>query len=283
VADGTIKWSLNYKKDLGGKMMSGWDYSESPLIDGDLLICTPGGEDTALVALNKHDGKEVWRAKVPGGGGSGYASVISAQVGGVKMYMTWLRNGLVAVSAGDGKFLWKYSKNANGTANIPTPIVKGDLVFCSTGYGSGSALLKLVPDGKGGVDAKEQYFLKGNQLQNHHGGMILLGDYIYGGHGHNEGFPFCLHMATGKLKWGPTRGPGNKSAAVVYADGHLYFRYEDGTMALIEATPDAYHVTSSFHLPQETGTPSWPHPVIANGKLYIRGNNVLLCYDVKAK
>jgi outer membrane protein assembly factor BamB len=282
VTNGEIRWQLNYKKELVGKMMSGWDYSESPLVDGERLICTPGGDDAALVALNKHDGKVIWRAKVPGGGGAGYASVMPAEVGGVKMYITWLRSCLVGVSA-EGKLLWRYERNANTTANIPTVIVKGDLVFCSTGYDSGSALLKLVPDGKGGMEAKEQYFLPGNKLQNHHGGMVLVGEHVYGGHGHNNGMPFCLHLGSGKLAWGPKRGPGDGSAAVVYADGMLYYRYQDGNMALIEATPEGFHVKSSFHLPDYVGTPSWPHPVVANGKLYIRGENVMLCYDVKAK
>lgn len=284
-ADGKILWELNYKTDLGGKMMSGWDYSESPLVDGDTLVCTPGGDMAALVALNKHNGKVLWQSAIPGGGGSGYASIVTAEVGGIKMYITWLGNYIVGVSAKDGKLLWKYGKNANDTANIPTSIVKGDLVFCSTGYGDGgSALLRLVPDGKGGIQATEEYYRKPNQLQNHHGGMVLLGDHLYGGHGHNNGFPFCLHLTSGKLTWGqPKRGPGDGSAAVVYADGHLYFRYENNTMALIEANPENLAIKSVFQLPAYTGTPGRQHPVIANGKLYIRGNNVLLCYDVTAK
>jgi outer membrane protein assembly factor BamB len=285
VERGDVRWQKSYKKDLGGRMMSGWDYSESPLVDGDKLICTPGGDKGALAALNKHTGEVLWRAPVKNAGGSGYASVVVAEVGGTRMYITLLGHsgGIVGVDARDGRLLWRYNKMANGTANIPTPVVHRDLVFTSTGYGAGSALLQLVPDGQGGIEAEELYFRKGRQLQNHHGGVVLVGDYLYGGHGHNDGQPFCLNLKTGTFAWPPRRGPGSGSAAVVYADGHLYFRYENGVMALIEATPQGYHVKSSFPLPRYTGTPSWPHPVVANGCLYLRGSDVLLCYDVKQR
>jgi outer membrane protein assembly factor BamB len=280
VADGKIRWQKNFKADLGGRMMSGWEYSESPLIDGDKLICTPGGDNATLAALDKLNGNAIWLASVPNGGGAGYASVVIAEVAGIRQYITLLGRGIVGINARDGSFLWRYNRIANGTANIPTPIVHNDLVFCSTGYGTGAALLQLVPK-DGGIDAKELYFLKGKTLQNHHGGTIRLGDHIYGGHGHNDGLPFCLNFKTGTLAWGPLRGPGERSACVTYADGHLYYRYENGVMALVEATPTAYRLKSLFNLPSYTGTPSWPHPVIANGRLYIRGNDVLLCYDIR--
>jgi outer membrane protein assembly factor BamB len=282
-ATGAVRWRKSYKADLGGHMMSGWDYSESPLVDGEKLICTPGGDRAALVALNKDTGEVIWQAPVKDAGGSGYASVVATEAGGVRQYVTLLGHsgGIVGVDARDGRLLWRYNKMANGTANISTPVVRGDLVFTSTGYGAGSALLQLVPNQAGGIDVKERYFLKGRALQNHHGGVILVGDYLYGGHGHNDGQPFCLNLKTGEFAWPPRRGPGEGSAAVVYADGHLYFRYENGVMALIEATPQGYRLKSAFELPRSTGTPSWPHPVVANGRLYLRGNNVLLCYDVK--
>src|SRR3954452_19712637 len=134
-------------------------------------------------------------------------------------------------------FLWKYEKTHNTTANIPTVIVRGDNVFSSTGYQAGSALLKLVPESGGRVRADEVYFLNAKTLQNHHGGMVLVGDHLYGGHGHNSGAPVCVEFATGKVAWKEDRGPGTGSAAVTYADGKLYFRYQDGVMALIDATP----------------------------------------------
>lgn len=280
VADGSVVWQKDFKKDFDGRMMSGWDYSESPLVDGDKLVCTPGGKDAVMVGLNKLTGDVIWKCQAPVNSGAGYASIVIAKVGNVRQYITLLgpQLGLVGVDANTGKFLWNYKKIGNGTANIPTPLVQDDFVFTSTGYGTGAALLQLVPK-DGGIDVKEVYFLKGNQLQNHHGGMVMLGDYIYGGHGHNQGLPFCLEWKTGKFAWEPQRGPGDGSAAVLYADGHLYFRYQSGTMALIEATPKGYHLKSSFKVPIAGN--GWPHPVIANGKLYLRGADQLLCYDLK--
>jgi outer membrane protein assembly factor BamB len=288
VKDGAILWQKDFKKDFDGHMMSGWDYSESPTIDGDKLICTPGGKEASMVALNKLTGDLYWKCQAPINpkwrpqeSGAGYASIVTANVGGVKQYITLMgpQLGLIGVDAETGKFLWNYKRVANGTANIPTPIVKGDLVFASTGYGVGSALLKLVPDGNGGITAKEQYFLKGGQLQNHHGGVIMLGDYIYGGHGHNNGMPFCLEWKTGKFAWNPERGAGTGSAAVLYADGMLYFRYESGEIALVQAAPTGYNLKGSFR-PQIAGN-GWPHPVIYHGRLYLRGNDQILCYDIK--
>jgi outer membrane protein assembly factor BamB len=278
------KQAKHLEKDFGGNMMSGWRYSESPTVDGDKLIVTPGGEQAGLVALNKLTGDVIWKAKTPKCGGAGYASIVIAEVGGFRQYITLLgRNeggGLVGVDAKTGKLLWNYAKIANGTANIPTSLVKGDLVFCSTGYGDGgAALLKMIPSGDG-VRVEEQYYYKAGKLQNHHGGMVLLGDYVYGGHGHNQGFPFCLNMNTGEFAWKPVRGPGGGSAAVAYADGHLYFRYQDNIMALIEATPKEYRLKSTFDLPKNLGT-GWQAPVVINGCMFIRGRDQLLCYDVR--
>ena len=150
-------------------------------------------------------------------------------------------------------------------ANIPTPIVHEDYVFTSTGYGAGSALLRLEPTPTG-VKVNEVYFHPGNKMQNHHGGMVLVDGHVYLGHGHNQGLPMCVELLTGKAKWGPVRGPGADSAAVLYADGHLYFRYQNAVMALIEATPEAYRLKASFELPSHLDD-SWPHPVIADGRL----------------
>ncbi len=282
-ADGKIVWRKQLKTDFGGMMMSEWNYSESPTVDGDRLIVTPGGKDAVLVALNKDTGDVIWKCAAPKESGAGYASIVSATVGGEKMYITLLGQelGLVGVNAKTGKFLWSYPRVANGTANIPTPIVKGDQVFASTGYGTGAALLRLIPSEDGAVRAEEVYFLKANKVQNHHGGMVMLGDYIYGGHGDNRGNPFCLEWKTGKLAWGPLEGPGGGSAAVLYADGHLYFRYDNNVMALIEATPTEYKLKGEFNLPKGASTPGWSHPVIHNGRLYLRGVDQVYCYDIK--
>jgi outer membrane protein assembly factor BamB len=280
---GSILWQKDLAKEFGGRMMSGWGYSESPTIDGNKVIVTPGGKKAAMVALEKETGKLIWATELPKESGAGYASIAIAHVGGIKQYITYLAKdpGLIGVDANSGKLLWTYDKVANGTANIPTSLVKDDYVFTSTSYGSGAALLKLVPDGKGGIAAEEQYILTNKQLNNHHGGMVMIGDYIYGGHGQNDGKPFCIEWKTGKLAWGPERGPGSGSAAVVAADGKLYFRYQGGTVALIEASPKELKVVSQFDA--NIAQSNWPHPVIANGKLYLRGEDTIWCYDLRRK
>lgn len=279
---GKLLWSKNYPSDFGGSMMSGWGYSESPLVDGKRLICTPGSSDAMLAALDKKSGKVIWKAALPDGGGAAYSSVVVSEAAGVRQYVQLVGSGVIGVSAKDGTLLWSYNRVANGTANIPTPIVKGDFVFCSSGYNTGAALLKIVKGDNGELEAEEQYFLAAGEMQNHHGGMVLVGDYIYCGHGHNEGFPLCIEMATGKTAWKPGRGPGSGSAAIACADGRLYFRYQDGTMALIEASPNAYKLVSKFKIPSQQGE-SWPHPVISGGRLYLRDQDALLAYDIKKK
>lgn len=283
---GRLVWRKNFGRDFGGQMMSGWGYSESPLVDGERLVCTPGAQDAMIAALDKQSGRVLWTSTVPnnlgprGRDGAGYSSIVISEGGGVRQYVQLTGRGVISVSARDGRFLWSYNRVANGTANIPTPIVSGDYVFCSSGYGTGAALLKLEQSGNG-VEAREVYFLPGRDLQNHHGGMVLVGEHIYCGHGHNNGFPACLDLKSGRFAWGPLRGPGTGSAAVLYADGHLYFRYQDGVMALIEANPRTYVLTGSFKIASQNGE-SWPHPVIVDGRLYLRDQGSLLCYNIHA-
>jgi outer membrane protein assembly factor BamB len=286
-ATGKSIWRHSMPRDFGGRMMSSWMFSESPLVDGDRVIVTPGGRSAAMVALDKKTGKEVWRATVPplgssGSDGAGYSSIMISNGGGVKQYVQLMGRGLVGIRAEDGVFLWGYNKVANPTANISTPIVKDDLVFDSTSYGTGAALLQLSADGPGKVKATERYFLGGNVLQNHHGGFVLIDGVLYGGHGQSNGFPVALEMATGKMLWPQVRGAGSGSAAVTAADGRLYFRYQDGTMALIAADPKQYQLISSFRIPNATGAhPSWSHPVISDGKLYLREQDFLNVYSIK--
>jgi len=279
-------WRKSFSRDFGGKMMSGWGYSESPLVDGDRLIVTPGSQDAMMAALDKRTGNVIWRAAMPanvgsaGKDGAGYSSIVVSSGAGVKQYVTLVGRGVIGVDARSGKLLWGYNRIANGTANVPTPIVTGDYVLCSSGYGDGGAALLRLVGSHEQINPQEVWYKKSNELQNHHGGMILIGDYVYMGHGHNNGLPVCFDLKSGGDAWRPGRGPGTGSAAVVCADGHLYFRYENGEMALIEAAPTGYNLKGSFKIGIKNGN-SWAHPVVADGRLYLRDQHEMLCYDIR--
>ena len=283
LADGEIVWKRAFS-DWKGKMMSGWGFSESPLVDGDKVLCTPGGENALVVCLDKMTGADVWSCKASfdgnsGKDGAGYSSIMVSNALGIKQYVQLTGRGLIGIRAEDGKQLWTYNRVANGVANIPTPIVDGNLVFASTSYKTGAALVELKKNGND-IVAEEKYFLEGNVFNNHHGGMILLDGHVYAGHQQNEGFPTCVNLLTGDIVWGgKLRGPGKGSAAALFVDGHLIFRYQDGTVALIEATPTGYNLKGKFAPDYQKGA-SWAHPVIVNGKLYLREQDKLMCYQV---
>lgn len=284
-ASGKIRWQKDLVKDFGAQMMSGWKFSESPLVDGDKLICTPGGPDAAIVALDKHSGSLVWKTKLAdlgpaGKDGAAYSSPIVAEIAGRRQYLQFLGRGLVGLDAASGKLLWNYNRLASRVANIPHPLVRGDYVFASNGYQMGSALLHIVRHGEA-FQAEEVYFLDAKTFSNHHGGFVMMGDHIYGGSGQNKGDPVCLELASGKVAW-RAPAPARGSAAVLYADGHILFRYDRGQITLVEAAPKAYRVVGSF-LPVVGEGPAWAHPVIFQGKLYLRHNDILACYDLRAQ
>jgi outer membrane protein assembly factor BamB len=275
-ASGAVKWSKNFGKDFKGSS-GGWNYTESPLIDGDKLVCTPGGRQATLVALNKLTGEVVWKA--PLGDTAGYSSIVVSQAAGVRQYVQLTSDGVIGVAAADGKLLWRYEKLARNTANIPTPVVLGEQIFCSAGYGKGGALLSLKASGDGGVTATEVYY--NGALRNRHGGVVIVGDLVFGDTD-DSGQPYCADWKTGKVKWKARSKRGQGSASLTYADGHLYVRYSNGWVALVEASEAAYKEISSFKIPNSSSN-SWAHPVVADGKLYLREKDTVWCYDVKTK
>ena len=285
-ATGKEVWRRSLPRDFGGRVMSGWKWSESPLVDGERVVVTPGAAGAGLVALEKATGKEAWRAAIPelgpaGKDGAGYSSVVVSKATGVKQYVQLVGRGLVGVRASDGQFLWGYNRVANRVANISTPIVRANWAFASTGYQTGSALVELQKSKAAAIEAREIYFLTARTFQNHHGGMVLVGNHVYGGHGQSRGFPTCIEFTTGKVAWGgDIRNAGTGSAAVAYADGHLYFRYQNGVVMLIQATPEGYREKGTFTIP-DVVKPSWSHPVILGGRLYLREQDTLYVYDVR--
>jgi outer membrane protein assembly factor BamB len=272
-ATGKVHWHKNLRADFGGQP-GAWAFAESPLVDGDSVVCTPGNPQAALVALNKKTGDVTWKAEVPGVKSAAYSSAVVAEAGGVKQYVQILANATVGVAAKDGKLLWRYDK-LTGNTNASTPIVHDGHVFISVGGSTptpGCALLKLVPDGT----VQEVY--QNKKLANHHGGIVLVGDSLYGT---VQTGLVCLDFKTGEEKW-QNRSVGKGSVAA--ADGRIYVRSEDsGDVALVEASPAGYKELGRLTQPDRSKKKAWPHPVIADGRLYLRDENVLLCYDVKGK
>jgi outer membrane protein assembly factor BamB len=266
--DGSIVWQRNILQDFGGRNI-GWLVSESPLVDGNHVIVTPGGRGAGMVALDKMTGKTVWAAKELSDQ-AGYASPIVADVQGVRTIMTLTSEAGVGVRASDGKLMWHYPRVANGTANIATPVFHDNKVFYSSDYGTGGALLSLRAEG-GDVRAQEAYFTR--DMQNHHGGIVLVNGYLYG---FNNSILTCLEFATGKVMW-RHRSVGKGSLA--YADGHLYLLSEDNVVGLAEATPAGYREKGRFTIPDQ-GWPSWAHPVVSGGRLYIRNQGILTAHDI---
>jgi outer membrane protein assembly factor BamB len=240
------------------------------------LICTPGGEKATMVALDKMTGDVIWRSARPNDRGAGHASVVISEVGGTRVYVNTTASGALGVRAEDGQLLWTYDIDRT-TAVIPTPIIRDDLVFFTAGYRRGGALLRQIPQANGTVTIETVYPLN-TELSNKHGGVVLVGDHLYGD-SDDQGIPFCAELMTGQIVW-KERGPGRGSAAVAAADGHLYIRWASGAIALVEATPEGYRQRGSFQIPGSGDRPSWSHPVIVGGRLYLREGDTILCYDV---
>ncbi len=283
VKDGTVIWRHNLPSDFGG-IVPMWSYRESPLVDGDKLVCTPGGEDATLIALDKLTGKTIWKSQVPGRPKAAYASAIAIDFDGQREYVQFTQKALVGVAAADGKFLWRYDRCANGNGiSCSTPVYHDGLVFAASAYGAGGGLVKLSKDASGGIKAEEVYFSK--KMQNHHGGMILLDNCLYGANGGNEGGALvCLDFKTGNVLWDERDDPEHRApkGSLALADGRLYYRTEKGAVLLIEPSPKQYLERGRFNQPDRGSQPAWAHPVIAHGKLYVRDQDLLFCYDVKA-
>ena len=267
-------WRKNLSKDFAGEV-GGWGYSESPLVDGEQLICTPGGRQGTLLALNKRTGAKTWQS-YQWTDPAEYASVIATQIGGKRHYIQLTGESVGGVAADSGKMLWRASRKGS-VAIIPTPIVRNDLVFVTSGYGVGCNMFRVTPSGAN-VKAEQVYANK--NMVNHHGGVVLVGEHLYG-YSDGKGW-VCMKLESGEMFWGDK---ALDKGSISYADGHLYLRSEGsrGTMVLIEATPERWREKGRFDQPERSDKEAWPHPVIADGKLYVRDQDKLFCYDVKAK
>ena len=269
--DGTVVWQRNILKDFRGAQIR-WLISESPLVDGPHVVVTPGGPGAGIVKLDKMTGQTVWAAKELSDE-AGYSSIIAADVQGVRTYMTFTATAGVGVRASDGKVMFRYPRAANRTANIATPVFSNNKVFFASGYGTGGGLLDLTAQ-NGEVTAKEVYFTL--DMKNHHGGMVLVDGYLYG---FNDSILNCLEFATGKVMW---RDRSVGKGSVTFVDGHLYLQSETNIVGLAEATPTGYKEKGRFEIPDK-GLPSWAHPVVTDGRLYVRNQDTLLVYNVRPR
>jgi hypothetical protein len=265
-ATGKVVWSLNFAERFGGRVPH-WAYSESPLVDGDRLIVTPGGRGAAVVALNKKTGELIWKSQDDA---AGYSSAVALEVGGTHALAVMTGEAAIGLDAASGKLLWRFPKVANRVAVIATPVVHDGYVFYSSDYGTGCLLVKPALDGK----SEEVYFNK--DMRNHYTTSVLVDDYLYG---FSSSILTAMEFKTGKVAWRDRSvGKGN----CVFAEGHLYCMGEDGAVGLVEPSPTAYKEISRFQISRGPFN-TWTPPVIANGKLYLRDQDLLLCYDLKAK
>lgn len=268
---GKTIWHVNLREDFGGGR-PGWGYCESPLIIENMVILTPGGKNGTLVALDKLTGQLIWRSSGINEGAH-YSSAVLADIGGIPEVVQFARGSVFGVTLDEGKLMWKYSAANNGTANVATPIVENGYVFASSAYGTGGGLAKISPDGDGQM-AEEVYFEK--KMANHHGGIVKVGDYMYG---FGSGGLLCMNYLTGKIAW---QARSVRKGSLVVADGMLYLLGERHEVALAEANPKAYIEHGRFKI-EPHGRPSWAHPVVIDGRFYIRDQESLTAYDVRAR
>jgi outer membrane protein assembly factor BamB len=271
--DGKELWRRTMQ-ELGGKT-PGWGYTESVLVDGNQVVCTPGGSQGAIAALDKATGKTLWQSK-DFTDGAQYASIIPAMINNQKQYVQLTMQSIVGINAKDGNVLWKQAFPGK-TAVIPTPIVKGNRVYVAAGYGVGCMQLEI------GASNDVTVTFENKVMKNHHGGVVLVGDHLYG---HSDGVGWaCQDWKTGEQVWAE-KGKLRKGA-IAYADGQLYcLQEDDGILVLIDASPSGWNEKGRFKLDPQTQIRNpqgriWTHPVISNGRLYLRDQDLIHAYAVK--
>jgi outer membrane protein assembly factor BamB len=266
--NGKVIWTVNVLQKFNGSNIT-WGLSESPLVLDDRVLINAGGSGASIVALRKTDGSVLWRSQDDT---AGYSSAVVHQLGNVREAIFFTGNRALGVAVDDGRLLWSYSQVSNRTANIATPIVRGNRVFLSSDYGTGAALLELTPS-SGGIAAKEVYFTK--EMRNHHASSVLVGEHLYG---FSSAILMAMRFDTGEVAW---RDRSVGKGSVIFADERLYLFSEGGVVGLAEASPTGYKEHGRFRI--TTGQlPTWAHPVVAGGKLFLRDQDTIYAYDVRA-
>lgn len=266
---GRVVWTMNVLQKFGGSNIT-WGISESPLVIGDKLLVNAGGPGASIVALNKKDGSLLWKSQSDK---AGYSSGIPVQVSGKTQVVFFTHQRGLGLDLETGKLLWDYPRAANNVANAATPIARGNRIFITSDYGNGGGLVEIKADAKG-VTAQEVYFTK--DMRNHHSSSVLVGDYLYGFSG---SILTTMRFDTGEIAW---RDRSVGKGSLVFADGNLYCLSENGVVGLVEATPEGYREKGRFRIPQDS-LPTWTHPVVAGGRLYLRDQDTIYAYDVRQK
>ena len=269
-ATGKVFWKLNVLDTFGGSNIP-WGLSESPLILSDRIIVSAGGRGASIVALWKKDGSVIWKSL---NDEPGYSSAVLHEAGGVREAIYFTAERAIGVDIYTGTLLWSYNQVANQTANIATPIVRGNRVFLSSAYGTGAALLELTPTDKTGMSARQVYFTR--EMRNHHASSILIGDHLYG---FSDAILTAMKFDTGEVAW---RDRSVGKGSIVFADDRLYLYSESGVVGLAEANPAGYREHGRFSI-QAGNLPTWSHPIVSNGKLFIRDQDNIYAYDIRQK
>jgi len=263
---GKVVWTMNVLSKFGGENIK-WGISESPLVIGDKVLVNAGGPGASIVALKKTDGTLIWKSQSDE---AGYSSAIPVEIGGATQVVFFTGNRALGLDVSDGKLLWEYKRPSNDVANVATPVVRANRVFISSDYGTGGGLVEIKADGK----AQEVYFTK--EMRNHHATSILIGDHLYG---FSSSILTAMRFDTGVVAW---RDRSVGKGSLTYADGNLYAFSENGVVGLVEADPTAYREKGRFRI-QQGSLPTWTHPVVAGGRLYLRDQDTIYAFDVKEK
>ncbi len=263
---GKLVWSKNVLKEFGGSNIT-WGISESPLVLGNKVLVNAGGPGASIVALNKANGSIIWKSQSDK---AGYSSAIPVELNGTTQVVFFTAERAVGLDVKDGRLLWEYGRPANNVANVATPIARGNRVFISSDYGTGGGVIEIKADNK----AQELWFTK--DMRNHHSSSVLIGDYLYG---FSSNILTAMRFDTGEIAW---RDRSVGKGSLVYADGNLYCLSENGVVGLVEATPTGYKEKGRFRIAQGN-LPTWTHPVVVGGRLYLRDQDTIYAYDVKAK
>ncbi len=266
---GKVVWTMNVLKKFGASNIT-WGISESPLVIGEKLLINAGGPEASIVALNKKDGTVIWKSQSDK---AGYSSAIPIDIAGGTQVVFFTSTRVVGLNLNDGRYLWEYPRSANNVANAATPIARGNRVFTSSDYGNGGGLVEIKASTKG-MTAEEIYFTK--EMRNHHSSSVLVGDYLYG---FSSSILTAMRFDTGAVAW---RDRSVGKGSLVYADGNLYCLSENGVVGLVEAAPAGYSEKGRFRIPQED-LPTWAHPVVAGGRLYLRDQDNIYAYDIREK